>query len=283
MTRTLLVIGASGQLGQCVARGAVGQGWRVVGTFHRAPLETLPIDWRELDLTDVRMVEALIADIPPDAVVNAALQMTQPWIWPVNAGGAAAVALATARIGARLIHISSDAIFDGEQSPYTEADDPSPITVYGGSKAAAETAVRAIMPAAAVIRTSLLIADDPLDKHSRMALDIAQGLRPEKLFTDEFRCPIAAIDLAAAILELIDLPVTGILNVVGADAVSRYELGQLVTRRHGLDPNALLPATLAASGLHRPADIRLDISRATALLKTRLRGVREFLGDNGTF
>src|SRR5688500_7788173 len=99
MTRTLLVIGASGQLGQRVARAAVDQGWHVVGTFFRAPIATLPIIWRGLDLTDVLMVEALITDIHPDAVVNAALQMTQPWIWPVNAGGAAAVARAAARGG----------------------------------------------------------------------------------------------------------------------------------------------------------------------------------------
>ena len=155
-----------------------------------------------------------------------------------------------------------------------------PITPYGASKAAAETAVRALAPAAALIRTSLIIDDDPLDNHSRMILDIAAGRRPEALFTDEFRCPVAAGDLASALIEIVDKPISGLLTLAGADALSRYELGVLVARRHGVDPDRLPAATLAASGLHRPADVRLDCSRARTLLRTRLRGAREFLAPS---
>jgi dTDP-4-dehydrorhamnose reductase len=277
MNRTLLITGASGQLGQRTAREALAAGWRVVGTFQRAPLETLPIEWQVLDFLDHAAIDHLVGTVRPAAVINTAVRMRPSAIWGVNADGAAAVAKAAVKVGARLVHMSTDALFDGEKTSYGEADDPSPVTLYGASKAAAETAVRALAPEAVVVRTSLILDDDPLDNHSRMVLDIARGLRPEKLFTDELRCPIAAVDLARVLLELIELPVAGILNVAGADAVSRHELGVLVARRYGLDPATVPATTLAASGLRRPPDLRLDTSRARALLATRLRGAREFL------
>ncbi|PZF87560.1 hypothetical protein C1I99_27400, partial [Micromonospora deserti] len=82
-------------------------------------------------------------------------------------------------------------------------------------------------------------------------------------------------DLAAAVLELVESDHAGPLNVAGPDAVSRVELGLLVARRHGLDPAGMKTTTSASSGLLRPAEVRLDSSRAAALLRTRLRGVRE--------
>ncbi len=277
MTRTLLITGASGQLGRRVARAAAAAGWRVTGTYLREPVEIPGVEWKRLDLQHRDDVDALLRATRPDAVVHTAFLLAGPGFWTINADGAAHVARATAEVGARLIHISSDSVFDGEHAPYCEADAPSPITPYGASKAAAETAVGALLPGAAIVRTSLIVDDDPLDNHSRMIMDIAAGRRSVALFTDEIRCPIAAADLAAAVLELIDLPYAGPLHVVGPDDVSRYELGTLVARRYALDPALLAASTLAESGLRRPADLRLDTGRARDLLRTPLRGVREFL------
>ena len=277
MSRRLLVMGASGQLGRHVAAEAAAAGWRVTGTFRRAPLELTSIEWCRLDVADHAAVARLMDEVRPDAVVYAVLEMHGCQVWAVNADGAAPVARAANALGARLIHMSSDAIFDCTAAPYAETADPSPVNLYGASKAAAETAVRVLDPTAVLIRTSLIIDDDPLDKHSQMILDIASGLRPEALFTDEVRCPVAAADLAAAIVELLDLPYAGVLNVAGADAISRYELGVLVVRRHGVAPEALRTASLAESGLRRPPDARLDLGLARSVLRTRLRGAREFL------
>lgn len=277
MSRTLLVVGASGQLGRHVAVQAARAGWQVVGTYQRAPVDLTGVDWRSLDITNRDAVSRLVDDVRPDAVVHTAIHLRGPQVWAVNADGAAAVASAVRSRGARLIHMSSDAIFDGLSAPYDERADPSPVNLYGASKAAAETAVRALVPDATLIRTSLIIDDDPIDNHSQMVLDIVKGLRSEALFTDEFRCPVAAADLTAAIIELLDLPFVGILNVAGADAISRHELGTLIARRHGIAPEAVPTASLAASGLRRPPDARLDLTLARATLKTRLRGAREFL------
>ena len=92
------------------------------------------------------------------------------------------------------------------------------------------------------------------------------------------RKPVHVDDLADALLELADGSFSGVLNVAGPDAISRYDLGVLVARRAGLDP-ALIPAgSLAASGIAMAPDVRLLTTLAQEVLGTRLRGVREFLG-----
>ncbi len=197
----LLVTGASGTLGRVVAAQALAAGWEVVGTFHTAPLD-LAITWRRLDLSDPAAVAALVAAVQPTAIIHTAYLMRGPQLWAATAEGAAHVAQAAQRSGARLVHLSSDAIFDGTAGPYTEAAPPAPITPYGAAKAAAETAVAAICPAAVIARTSLIISPAQPDQHTQMILDIAAGRRPERLFTDEFRCPVLVDDLASAVIEL---------------------------------------------------------------------------------
>lgn len=274
MSRTLLVTGASGYLGRVVAAQALAAGWQVVGSFRRAPLEQPQISWRPLDVRDPAAVAALVADIRPAALIHCAV--AEPNDWAINADGAAHVALAARAHGVRLVHVSSDAIFSGRSGLYAEDAPPEPITPYGAAKAAAETAVRALLPEALVARTSLIIGDAPY-KHVQMVLELLSGARDGALFTDEIRCPVAADDLAAALLELAERDTRGVLNVAGSDALSRYELGVLIALRWGHDPARLRAGSTAASGMRRPTDVRLDIRRAQALLRTPLRGARTFL------
>lgn len=274
MTRALLITGASGYLGRVLARRAVAQGWQVTGTFLSAPQPIDGIRWERLDVRERDAVVALVARTQPAAIIHTA--MAEPTLWATNADGAAHVALAARAAAARLVHISSDAIFSGASGNYDEAAAPEPINPYGAAKAAAETAVGAIMREAAIVRTSLIIGAEPY-KHVRLVLDMLEGRNRGALFTDEIRCPIWVDDLAAALLELAASDYRGVLNVAGAEALSRYALGVLVARRWGYDPALLRAATTAESGLRRPTDVRLDSRRARALLRTPLRGASEFL------
>ncbi|MGS2619933.1 SDR family oxidoreductase [Micromonospora sp. LZ34] len=267
---TLLVVGASGFLGAEVCRQAVAAGERVVGTYHSGAVAVAGVEARRLDVTDRAAVTALVAEVRPDAVVGTPYRYAD---WAVTADGAAHVGYAAAEVGARLVHLSSDALHGGRPEPYADDDPPAPVFPYGAAKAAAETAVRAVHPGAALVRTSLIVGEG--SKQIQLCLDALAGRAT--LFTDELRCPVDVTDLAAAVLELVGTDYAGPLNVAGPDAVSRAELGLLVAARFGLDPAGMKTGTGIASGLLRPTEVRLDSTRATGLLRTRLRGVRELL------
>lgn len=244
-----------------MARQASAAGYEVVGTSSA-----------DLDIRDRDAVLAFVAAHRPSVVVNAACRNDS---WRVCADGAANVAVGAARAGARLVHISTDAVHAGRRAPYRDAEPPTPVHRYGSAKAAAETAVAAIDPSAALVRTSLIIGDDR-SKQIRLALDLAAGDVEGALFTDEFRCPVAVQDLAAAVLELAAGGYPGLINVAGPQAMSRAELGRLVARRHGFDPYRIPTCTIAEASLGpRPAHVILDSSCAAGVLKTRIRPASE--------
>jgi dTDP-4-dehydrorhamnose reductase len=275
----LLVTGAAGFLGGELLERAPGAGWEVVGTVHRRPLAgaggAAP-PTRVLDVRDAGAVRAVLRAERPDAVIHTAYVQHGDAAMAVNADGAAHVAAASREVGARLVHVSSDAIFGGDgERPLREQDPAAPVTAYGATKAAAEPLVVAAHPEAVLARTSLLLGGPGHEPspHERLALAAARGERDVAFFADEVRSPIQVGDLAAALLELAPLRgERGPLHVGGADALSRLELARLVVARAGFDAG-LLRGAPAPPG--RPRFCPLDSGRAQALLATRLRGARE--------
>jgi dTDP-4-dehydrorhamnose reductase len=272
----LLVVGGSGFLGLEVIRQARLVGHRVVATFHSHRPEVTDADWRDLDVRHRDDVADLVGSTRPAVIVNAAYRQSD---WAATADGGTHIALAAAAAGARLVHVSSNAVFSGGAARYTETDLPDPTTPYGAAKAAAETAVKGIMPTAVIARTSLIIGAGN-SPHEKYVHALASGTVSGVLFTDDVRCPVHVVDLAAALLELAASASAGIHHVAGADALSRHELGTLIARRDGVDPTALPTALRADSGLPGPIDVRLDSTRTQARLTTRVRGAREFLSPD---
>jgi dTDP-4-dehydrorhamnose reductase len=249
-------------------RRGLEAGWDAVGTTHSTPGPA------RVDVCDAAAVDDLLARLRPQAVVHTAYQQDGEKAWETTVGGAATVAATCARIGVRLVHLSTDVVFDGRAGrPYTEDDPVTPCTGYGRAKAAAEERVSAEYPAACIVRTSLVVGGDGSSRHERLALDVAAGRTELAFFVDEIRCPIQVGDLAGALLELAGGDATGVLHVAGPEAVSRLELAQLATGRAGL------PSALSADQPDpRPLDCRLDCSLAGRLLHAPIRGVRSVYG-----
>jgi dTDP-4-dehydrorhamnose reductase len=267
----VFVTGLGGYLGHAIAAAAAA-GVDVSGTVRTSPAppgtRAVAIDVRNEDAVGAALDEAR-----PDAVIHTAYVQGGDDERSVNVDGAAAVARACAARGVRLVHLSTDVVFAGDLGrPLREEDPPDPITGYGATKAEAEVAVAGACPGALIVRTSLIYGGPEPSLHERRARDPAMTF-----YDDEIRCPVAVADLAAAVLELAARDdVSGPLHVAGADAVSRLEFARLVVAADGGDPDSVRGAPHPPG---RPGDCALDCSRARALLRTQLRGVREVLGS----
>lgn len=257
----ILVTGASGFLGRALV-AAAGDGVRGITS--------------KVDVRDLAALRAVLGVAAPDVVVHTAYVQHGPTAHAVNAEGAGNVARAAREVGARLVHVSTDAIFPGDgAAPLREDAVVRPVTEYGATKAAAEPLVMAAHPEALMVRTSLLVggpghAPSP---HEERALAAGRGEADMAFFSDEIRSPIQVDDLARALLALAQTDARGPLHLGGPDAVSRYELAQLVTRAAGLDPSTLRSQPAPPD---RPRFCPLDSSRALTLLAPGLapRGVR---------
>ncbi|MCL8011452.1 sugar nucleotide-binding protein [Streptomyces sp. AS02] len=270
---TVMIIGGSGFLGTELVRQATAAGLPTAATFATRPGSAPGVGWHALDLRDPERVEAVVAEVGPRLIVNATSGDSD---WAVTAEGPVRLALAAAKHGCRLVHVSSDAVFSGARVHYDENCLPDPVTPYGAAKAAAETGVRLVHPDAVVARTSLIIGDRQ-SMHVRLVHDLATGTRNGVLFTDDLRCPVHVTDLAAALLELAAGDARGVHHLAGPDAVSRHELGTLVAGRDGLDVTRLPAGLRADRALPGALDVRLDSRATQRKLRTTLRGAREFL------
>ncbi|MER6946112.1 sugar nucleotide-binding protein [Nonomuraea sp. NPDC000554] len=270
-----LIVGGSGFLGSELARQCLLAEHEVAATYLTRSGETAGVEWLPLDVRRREDVDALIGAFRPEVVIDAAYRQTD---WTTTAIGAVNVALAVSKAGGRLVHVSSDAVFSGAAIRYDETCVPDPISPYGAAKAAAETAVNAIVPTAVIARTSLIIGDGD-SSHEALVHSLATGRSTGVLFTDDVRCPVHVVDLAAALLELAASEYRGVHHIAGADAVSRYELGLLIARRDGLDADHLPSGRRADTRLPGPMDVRLDCAMTQRRLQVKLRGARQFLGD----
>ncbi|MFJ4784582.1 SDR family oxidoreductase [Streptomyces sp. NPDC088794] len=249
---TVLIIGGNGFLGAELVHRSTAAGHATDATFTTRPGSAPGITWHALDLRDAERVAAVVAAVGPSLVVNATSGGPD---WAITAEGPVHLAMAAAKHGCRLVHVSSDAVFSGTRVHYDESCLPDPVTPYGAAKAAAETGVRLVHPDPVVARTSLIIGD-LRSVHVRAVHDLATGTRKGVLFTDDIRCPVHVTDLAAALLELAASDAHGIHHLAGTDAMSRHELGTLIAGRDGLDASRL-PArgTSLPWGLERLPEI----------------------------
>ena len=246
----MLITGATGFLGRHLAMASEADEWELF-----APPRSM-IDVRQRD----RVIEE-IRTWNPTAIVHLA---TRRGDQRTMVDGSRNIAEAATACGAHLVYVSSDAVFPGRPQPYHERDIPFPITDHGLMKLDAERAVAAECENLITVRTSLLYGTT---RPASIQADVEraiQGRSTVTFFTDEFRCPAHAADVAAALSALAAEPdIRGPLHVAGPDAVSRAELAATFARWMGLDPLVLNTGTAAMTGVVRPGMVVLDCTLAT--------------------
>jgi len=251
--RTLLLTGGSGLLGRAVQRLVAerfASQWDVVAPSHAA-----------LDVLDATVVASVVAEMAPHALVHTAYVQNGPTARPTIVDGSRHAALAAARAGARLVHLSTDVVFAGRPEPYTEADDRDPVHDYGRAKRDAEDAVTAACPASVLVRTSLLYGDAQ-SPSVKMVLDGVGGGEPMRFFTDEVRSYAHVDDVALTVLQLLDTDVTGPLHVAGPEPWSRYDFALAVCRTYRVTGSSVVAGLAAELAPSRPRHVVLDSSLA---------------------
>lgn len=287
---TYVVVGATGLLGRHVSRLlATRRLPRVLFGRNTASGNGYV---SHIDVRDPHAVDRAVWRAAPRVVINAAYDKSD---WHTTAAGPANLARACERYGARLVHISSDAVFSGREPSYDESSVPDPVTPHGAARAAAETAV-AVFDNTAVVRTSWLLGDgaapfeggeasgwfagDATASFERLVRDVAAGETGRSLYVDDIATPLHAADLASAVLEIAEQDLTGTIHVSGRELMSRHELGTLYARWAGLDVDSLPRGR--RYGDDGPVAVRLDSSMARRVLRTRIRRIEEIYRIDGS-
>jgi dTDP-4-dehydrorhamnose reductase len=270
MTMRLLITGGSSYLGRHLVPLARAAGHDVRYTWFTHDPLALP-GGVQVDLRAGAATAALHGGWQPEAIVHLAGSNRSADMTEVIVAGTRHITALARRCQARLIHLSTDVLFDGTAAPYDESADPAPRHPYGAAKAAAEPIVAA-WPDHVIVRTSLIYGLRLTDMGTAWMLQkLAAGERIT-LFTNQWRNPISADDLSAACLELLTHPHTGVLNVAGCQPVTRADFGLKLLARHGVPLNDQVQLAPDESGRF-PRDCRLAIGLAQRLLRTPLRGV----------
>ncbi len=279
--KTLLVTGGSGYFGRRLTTKAAEK-FNLYATYHNHPAQLKAGQPLHLNLSNRGDVLAVVKALKPDAIIHTAAinpgAGNEQKMMAINTQGSRHVAEAAAATAARLIHLSTDIIFDGNHAPYHDDDPPSPLNAYGRSKAAAEMAVTEIDPRAAIVRTSLIYGLEEMDRGTAgFVARLNQGERLA-LFSDVIRQPIWIDSLGEALLSLIEIDFGGTLNVVGSQVMTREEFGRRMLAWWQLDTHGLLESGRAADISDSiPLDLRMSTRKAEQLLQMTFPGVDEVL------
>src|SRR5205823_8628518 len=218
----ILITGAGGQLGRDLQEVLAGH-------------EIHAFDHAGLDIGDREAVLEAVGHLAPQWVINAAAfndvdgaETQSGTAFRVNARGAGHLAEASARVGAAILHVSTDYVFDGRKgAPYTETDVPNPLGVYGRSKYAGEQRVLASGANVCVVRTAWLYGRHGKNFVTAIRSAADKGA-PLRVVADQTGSPTACADLVRAIAGLIRTPVRGLFHVVNAGACTRYEFARAI-------------------------------------------------------
>ncbi|BAX91334.1 dTDP-4-dehydrorhamnose reductase [Mycobacterium shigaense] len=251
MSGRIVITGAAGQLGARLAAQAIDQG-----------RDVLACDSAQWNITDPAAASSIVES--GDVVINCAAytdvdgaESDEVTAYAVNAAGPDHIARACARAGARLLHVSTDYVFNAEPfdtdaanpRPFEPSDSPTPLGVYGRSKRAGEVAVLAALPdptQGIVVRTAWVYTGGTGKDFVAVMRRLAAGHGPIDVVDDQTGSPTYVADLAAALLQIADDDVPGpILHAANEGAVSRFEQARAVFEECGADPARVRPVSSA--------------------------------------
>jgi len=268
----ILITGVSGLLGINLAL-ELTQAHQVFGIVNDHPLKltTLPagkgFEIAQADLTIPGVAKSFIDKIQPDWIIHCAAlanldtcESNPSLAHRLNAEVPGELAVLAAKSGIRLLHISTDAVFDGKKGDYVETDHPNPLSIYAHSKLDGEQRVLDANPEAVVARVNL--HGWSISGKRSLAEFFFYNLQAGKSvlgFTDVYFCPVLANDLAPIFIAMLEKGLQGLYHAVSSESLTKYDFGLCIARKFGLDETQVRPSSVAEAGLKAARAPRLTL------------------------
>ena len=248
------VLGANGQLGS-----------DVVVAFRAAKHEVQPLTHQDIELTSPESLERVLGELRPDVIVNTAsfhnverCESEPATAFNVNAVGAGHIARTATKLGAKLAHISTDYVFDGnKRTPYVEEDLPGPLSFYATSKLAGEYMVRALCPQHFVLRVCGIYGHNPCRAKGgpnfvELMLKLARERGQVRVVDDEFVTPTPTVEIARQLVALVPTDAFGLYHATSEGQCSWFDFTQAIF---------VLTGTTAKLERARPGEFAVKVAR----------------------
>ena len=265
--RKVLILGSTGFLGSALVKFAPKENelWLA---YKDKQIKVGDFKLIKIDLSAYQSLKENLNKIKPDTIIHAARvnpddenprrakEAMKQLVKPIK------------RIGARLIYISSDAVFDGTKGNYMEGDKTNPTTDYGRAKLAAETVIKKNLENFIIIRTSYIYGKGATswDKRTAQLLNLVSQGKVVYRFKDMYRSPIKVVDLAKAIWRLIEKDFNGVVHVAGKRK-NIYKFNKELIKGIGMDSNLIKPDSSVDKNLNIAPDTSLNTSLFFKIIK----------------
>lgn len=257
MYKRVLIIGANGLVGQKLTE-IFSHDRRfdllISARQSEAYNQAASFGYVQLDASHLATVKELVWNFSPEIIINAAAytdvdgcEREKELSWKANVTAVENLVAASRLVGARVIHISTDYVFDGKAGPYDETAIPNPLSYYGKEKLASENAVRASGENWAIVRTMVVYGVAAKVKKN-FAIWLAQELKKGNkvnIVSDQFGNTTLADDLAHGIYELVRQNKRGLYHMAGSDILSRFEFARKLAHEFGFDSSLIHPIKTA--------------------------------------
>jgi len=278
-------------LGSYTGVQAAAYGWETWATYSGHRVQLPGCRMAPLDIRDPAKVAEAIAEIQPDVIIHTAALVRPDFCeerkadaFAVNVVGTQHVLAAAERVGAHLVHVSTDLVFDGGRKSFKPDDPLCPPNYYGLTKAAAEAAVYASALNWAIVRTTTLYGPRKfpfLNSFSDKVIESLRAGRSVIAYTDQYRPSVPVWNVGEVLLEIAERRLTGIYHAVCPDVTTRYQLARRIAELLGLDESLIEAVSVDDVEMvaRRPKVLVLDTTSTARALNTGLltfeEGIRE--------
>jgi dTDP-4-dehydrorhamnose reductase len=287
----IMITGSNGLLGQKIVEllsRSSSYNLLLTSKQERSVFSESSLTYRQLDASKRHDVKAVVDEFEPEVIINTAAvtnvdqcETERELAWHVNVGSVENLIHSAKLVGAKIIQISTDYIFDGKNGPYSEDDRPNPLSYYGRTKLASENLLKTSGMSFAIARTMVLYGTGYSVK-TNFALWLLKNLsdgKPTRVIDDQIGNPTLADDLAYGVVKILELGRSGIYHISSPDLVSRYDFALALTKVFHLDKKLLTPIKSSSlkQAAPRPLKSGFITLKAQVELGLRLSGIQQGL------